>query len=251
MKYLYIILIALIGFTAYSCVYPDDDQILAAYDGQHVDNDTNEDDDSDEPIDDSKDDDSDDKQDTDDDSDDSKDDDSDDKQDNDNDSDEQEEKETYTTVDLGLPSGTKWCVCNVDAKSAEEYGSYYTWSDAKSKIPNGYAMPNYNQARELVNQCSWTWTSINGIYGYKGTGPNKKTIFLSAGGLYKQYSYGMDINWLGEGGAYWVDYDNTSEYSTHPSASAILFLHEDIVPIAPKMSGEAQSSKLALRCVKK
>lgn len=225
MKHLYILLIALLSFTAYSCVYPDDDEIINAY-KYNPDNDKS--DSSDEqPSDSGKTDDKSDK------------------------SEESEKEEDTSVVDLGLPSGTKWCICNVGATSAEEYGSYYTWSDAKENIPNGYAMPNYNQARELVNQCSWTWTSINGIYGYKGTGPNKKTIFLPAGGLYEQYSYGMDINWLGEGGAYWVDYDNTSEYSTNPSASAILFLHEDIVPIAPKMSGEAQSSKLALRCVKK
>ena len=30
-------------------------------------------------------------------------------------------------VDLGLPSGTLWCSCNLGANSPEEYGHLYQW----------------------------------------------------------------------------------------------------------------------------
>ena len=32
-------------------------------------------------------------------------------------------------VDLGLPSGTLWCSCNLGANSPEEYGNFYQWGD--------------------------------------------------------------------------------------------------------------------------
>ena len=36
-------------------------------------------------------------------------------------------------VDLGLPSGLKWAVCNVGASSPEETGGYYAWGETKEK----------------------------------------------------------------------------------------------------------------------
>ena len=36
-------------------------------------------------------------------------------------------------IDLGLPSGTKWCCCNVGASSPEEYGGYYAWGETSVK----------------------------------------------------------------------------------------------------------------------
>ena len=36
-------------------------------------------------------------------------------------------------IDLGLPSGTKWCCCNVGAKSPEEYGGYFAWGETTEK----------------------------------------------------------------------------------------------------------------------
>ena len=34
---------------------------------------------------------------------------------------------------------------------------------------------------ELVNNCKWEWSQINGINGYKVTGTNGNSIFLPAG----------------------------------------------------------------------
>ncbi|MBQ7181889.1 MAG: hypothetical protein IJR87_11460 [Bacteroidaceae bacterium] len=36
-------------------------------------------------------------------------------------------------IDLGLPSGTKWCCCNVGASKPEEYGGYYAWGETNEK----------------------------------------------------------------------------------------------------------------------
>ena len=51
-------------------------------------------------------------------------------------------------VDLGLPSGTLWCKCNLGALQPYEYGDYYAWGEI---IPNkhlislsdGYTWTNY------------------------------------------------------------------------------------------------------------
>lgn len=36
-------------------------------------------------------------------------------------------------IDLGLPSGTKWCCCNVGASTPEGYGGYYAWGETSTK----------------------------------------------------------------------------------------------------------------------
>lgn len=36
-------------------------------------------------------------------------------------------------IDLGLPSGTKWCCCNVGATTPEGYGGHYAWGETSEK----------------------------------------------------------------------------------------------------------------------
>ena len=36
-------------------------------------------------------------------------------------------------IDLGLPSGTLWSCCNVDAKTPQDYGGYYSWGETQTK----------------------------------------------------------------------------------------------------------------------
>lgn len=47
-------------------------------------------------------------------------------------------------IDLGLPSGTKWACCNVDASAPVEYGGYYAWGETEEK--DNYTMENYKYA---------------------------------------------------------------------------------------------------------
>ncbi|MCQ2262595.1 MAG: hypothetical protein MJZ42_05510 [Bacteroidales bacterium] len=41
--------------------------------------------------------------------------------------------DSYTYVDLGLPSGTKWATYNVGATMPTEYGDYFAWGETKPK----------------------------------------------------------------------------------------------------------------------
>ena len=39
-------------------------------------------------------------------------------------------------VDLGLPSGTLWAICNVGASKPSELGLYFQWGDTKGSPRN-------------------------------------------------------------------------------------------------------------------
>ena len=129
-------------------------------------------------------------------------------------------------VDLGLPSGIKWAICNVGAYSPEEYGDYYAWGETSTKatytednysysgnpttLPSsadaatanwgsGWRMPTYDELNELKNNCIVTWTTLNGVNGRLFTGPNGNSIFLPAAG----YRYDSELYHAGSDGICW------------------------------------------------
>ena len=135
----------------------------------------------------------------------------------------------YEWVDLGLPSGTKWATCNVGATTPEGYGNYYAWGETTTKASyddsnsvtdwqqisdfsgnaqydaaranwgSTWRMPTKTEMEELVNNCTWTWTTQNGVNGYRVTGPNGNSIFLPATGECQ----GSSPNYVGVVGYYW------------------------------------------------
>ena len=106
-------------------------------------------------------------------------------------------------------------------ESPEEYGDYFAWGDPEKKDSytwstykwndndtgeltkyNGtdsktileltddtaqalwgdeWRMPTQAEMQELMDRCTWTWTSVNGVYGYRVSG-NGNSIFLPAAG---------------------------------------------------------------------
>ena len=144
----------------------------------------------------------------------------------------------YEYVDLGLPSGTLWAACNVGATSPEGYGNYYAWGElttkndysvscyqyhninigsnisgthydvARTEWGDNWRLPTDAEIRELVNLCTWTWTTYNGVNGYKVGGLNGNSIFLPAAG----YCYGTELYYGGSDGSYWSGtlYENFS-----------------------------------------
>lgn len=62
-----------------------------------------------------------------------------------------------------------------------------------------WCMPTYDQITELKSRCTWTWTTQNGVKGYKVTGPNGNCIFLPAAG----YRFGSNLYDAGSSGYYW------------------------------------------------
>lgn len=84
---------------------------------------------------------------------------------------------------------------------------------ATHKMGEEWRMPTCAEFEELVESCSWTWTTRNGIDGYEVIGPNGNLIFFPATG------YRSDIKYIGNGtlGYYWscslnVDYPKDAYY---------------------------------------
>ena len=153
-------------------------------------------------------------------------------------------------IDLGLPSGTKWACCNVGASIPEGYGGYYAWGETEEKAWNNWdnydhctlthnpwnliindlgediagtqydvahvkwgeswVMPNNNQIKELIDNCKFEWTKLNGVNGCRFTGLNSCRIFMPAAGYHGQSSEEGGINVVSEGGigVYWSSTQN-------------------------------------------
>lgn len=100
-------------------------------------------------------------------------------------------------VDLGLPSGTLWAKHNVQIGDKKHFTHDEAIKIAKDMhLP----LPTKDDFRELMYECKWKWTTLFGkIKGYKITGPNGKSIFLSSAGYYD----GTSLYDAGSDGIYW------------------------------------------------
>ena len=153
-------------------------------------------------------------------------------------------------IDLGLPSGTKWACCNVGATTPENYGDYYAWGETETKTKYNeskykyykdgnyvslgsdiagtqydvalvkwgglWVMPSYDQQTELRENCSFKWTSVNGINGRVFTGPNGGSIFLPASG----YRLQGDLYGGNSSGYYW----SSSQDQSRSNYAYLLYL---------------------------
>ena len=184
-------------------------------------------------------------------------------------------------VDLGL--SVKWANMNVGAESPEDYGNYYAWGETSTKETynwdtyfdtndGGYTFTKYNHGDgktvldpeddaahvnwggswrmptpkewlELLNNCTWTWTTQNGINGYKVTsnkaGYTDKFIFLPAAG----YRIVSNLDNVGSRGYYWtswlyLDYSKYAWYllfdsDYHSLGNLFRCLGQSVRPVLP------------------
>ncbi len=157
---------------------------------------------------------------------------------------------SHAYVYLGLPSGLKWATCNVGATSPEDYGNYYAWGETTTKSTytesnsttygktigdisgnatydvaranwgGTWRLPTASEIDELVNNCTWKWTSQGGVNGYKVTGKNGNSIFLPAAG----YRYGSSLYIAGSNGCYW----SSTPYESYADLACHLNFHSGI-----------------------
>ena len=99
-------------------------------------------------------------------------------------------------IDLGLPSGTKWCCCNEGASMPHEYGGYYTFEEAPSTAPT------YNQIEELRSNTYHCETiTLNGVKGLVVESTiNHAKLFLPKAGY---YTVKGELRLEGTEGYYW------------------------------------------------
>ena len=153
-------------------------------------------------------------------------------------------------VDLGLPSGLKWRSMNVGASKPEDYGNYYAWGETETKesylwnnykyrsadsysdrspvltsgddaatvnVGSGWRTPKISEWKELKNNCTWTWTTRNGVNGMLVTGSNGNSIFLPAAGCFKS-----SLTNGGTVGYYW-----SASYYSAEWAQSLEFMRTD------------------------
>ena len=58
---------------------------------------------------------------------------------------------------------------------------------ATANLGSPWRMPTEVEIKELLDKCTWTWTTQDGVNGYQVDGPNGNAIFLPASG-YRNYS---------------------------------------------------------------
>lgn len=104
----------------------------------------------------------------------------------------------------------KWCNGSSDTQTKYCTDSSYGIVDNKTvldpeddvahmKWGGGWRMPTWLDIQELCCNCSWEWTSVNGVKGYEVVGTNGNSIFLPAAG----YRTGTEVNGRGSYGYYW------------------------------------------------
>ena len=161
-------------------------------------------------------------------------------------------------IDLGLPSGTKWACCNVGADKPEAYGGYYAWGETEEKEiydwasytlcdgrantsqnlgsdiagtsydvahvkwGGGWQMPSMEQLEELIHNCPYTWTVMDGVNGTLFTGSNGGTLFMPAAGQ----RWKNESNCVGYNGFFWTS--TQLKYSVDDAYSLIFFVYDAV-----------------------
>ena len=149
-------------------------------------------------------------------------------------------------VDLGLPSGLKWATCNIGATTPEGYGDRFAWGEITTKDTytegnsltflktlndisgnaqydaatanwgGNWRIPTSEETQELIDNCTWTWVTQNGVKGFKGVSKtNSRYIFIPAAG----YLYGSNLSSVGNIANCWTS-TPTENYGGYPDAGA-------------------------------
>ena len=143
-------------------------------------------------------------------------------------------------VDLGLPSGTRWATCNVDATAPEQSGKHYSWGEtaiktsyvaentktyskemsdisgnqtydvAAQKWGKGWRLPTEEELRELINYSNDKYVQKGGRWGREFVSVmNNQSIFLPATGS-KEGSKLQEANGCG---LYWTSTPYTNNHN--------------------------------------
>lgn len=87
---------------------------------------------------------------------------------------------------------------------------------ATQQLGSPWRMPTVDEITELLDKCTWTWTTQDGVYGCQVDGPNGNAIFLPATGFVNDTAL---IN-KGDEGYYW-----SSSLSTLSRDASYFFFH--------------------------
>ena len=130
----------------------------------------------------------------------------------------------------------KWCNGSNNTLTKYNTSSSYGSVDNKTQLElsddaaranwgGSWRMPTDAELTELREQCTWTWTTQNGVNGYKvaskKSGYTNKFIFLPAAGC----RFDSSLDYAGSRGYYW----SSSLYTDYPYYAYGLYFHSDSV----------------------
>lgn len=160
-------------------------------------------------------------------------------------------------IDMGLPSGVQWANCNVGAERPSEMGLYFSWGNieghragegydfsqavydsspaaaidtnlsldqdaARANLGTPWRMPTESELKELYDNCTCVWESLNGVNGLLFTSNiNGNTLFFPAAGSYN----GTVLTDRGRLGYYW-----SSTYNSAANARFLSFNSSNVNP---------------------
>lgn len=126
---------------------------------------------------------------------------------------------TYKYCNGSYDTMTKYCTKSsygtVDYKTVLEAAD----DAATANWGSNWRMPTDEEQKELNDKCTWTWTTSNGVNGYKVVGPNCNSIFLPAAG----YRNDSSVGGTGSSGGYW----SASLYGSAPSYAYFILFTSD------------------------
>ena len=130
-------------------------------------------------------------------------------------------KATYSWATYEWCNGTENTItkyCTNSAQGTVDNASVLTLEDDAAHIMWGesWRMPTKEEMNELITRCTWEWTSINGINGYKVSG-NGNYIFLPATGYYSENR----VSDRGSYGSYW----SSTKTANNSNAACVLELY--------------------------
>ena len=129
---------------------------------------------------------------------------------------------TYKWCNGSYDTQTKYCTSSsigtVDNKTTLDLSD----DAARANWGGSWRMPTKAEQNELRTECTWTWTTENGVNGYKVTSKsNGNSIFLPAAG----YRYDSSLSSAGSCGYYW----SSSLYTDTPSHAYELTFYSSYV----------------------
>lgn len=124
---------------------------------------------------------------------------------------------TYKWCNGSYDTQTKYCTYSihgtVDNKTTLELAD----DAAYVNMGTEWRMPNKEEFSELISKCTWTWSTQNGVDGYKVTGPNGNSLFFPAAG----YRYSSNLYDAGSYGCYW----SSSVFEILPTRAWYLYFY--------------------------
>lgn len=119
--------------------------------------------------------------------------------------------ETYKLCNGSSITMTKYCTSSDSDYGIVDNKTTLDLSDDAAHVNWGgsWRMPTRAEQDELCNNCTWAWTTMNGVNGYKVTSKkNGNFIFLPAAGI----RYDSALNFVGSDGYYWSSSLYTGSY---------------------------------------